>query len=155
MEGVSATPPPNKLRKLWCLCDWGGEWWGWRSSVFLIYVTEDADQRISPLPTKNHFLSTKMNSIIVFSWYKFRKTQQDPQILHESYDIQWRIQDFPEECANSQSVIILQTFCRKLHENMEMKEFGPRGVSPWSPHWICQWIYIVKFWTHAPSSTSV
>ena len=27
------------------------------------------------------------------------------------------MQDFPEGCANSQSGIILQIFCQKLHEN--------------------------------------
>ena len=38
---------------------------------------------------------------------------------------QFLIQDYPEGCANSQSGIILQTFCRKLHK---IKEFGPGGV---------------------------
>ena len=30
---------------------------------------------------------------------------------------QWRSQDFPGGCANSQIGIILQISCRKLHEN--------------------------------------
>ena len=50
---------------------------------------------------------------------------------HLCLSTQWRIQDFPwEEGANSQSAIILQFFCRKLHE---MKEFEPWGRASLTP----------------------
>ena len=44
------------------------------------------------------------------------------------YIIQWRIQDFPEGGANSESPIILQIFCRKLHENERI--WTPTGEAP-------------------------
>ena len=50
-------------------------------------------------------------------------------ICHDGY--QWRIQDFPEGCANSQIEIILQFLCQKLHENERI--WTPRGVRPWRP----------------------
>ena len=48
------------------------------------------------------------------------------------WNFQWRIQDFPggRGCANSQIGIILQIFCRKLHEN---KRILTRGARPWRP----------------------
>ena len=48
--------------------------------------------------------------------------------------LQWRIQVFlvGEGGANSQSGIILQTFCRKLHENERIWTQGRR--IPGAPH---------------------
>ena len=44
---------------------------------------------------------------------------------------QWRIQNFPTRDANLwRQPIIWQDFPRKLHENMKMKEVGPRGGAP-------------------------
>ena len=48
---------------------------------------------------------------------------------------QWRIQDFPEWGANSQSGCANLLFCKFFVENcMRMKEFGPRGgPRTWRP----------------------
>ena len=58
---------------------------------------------------------------------------------HLCLSTQWRIQDFPwKEGANSQSAIILQFFCGKLHE---MIEFEPWGACVPGAPWIRQWVH--------------
>ena len=57
---------------------------------------------------------------------------------------QWRIQDFPEGSANSQSGCANLLFCNYFAENcMKMKEFGPRGITSLAPPWIRQWFLYI------------
>ena len=98
--------------------------------------------------------------------------------IYKSFNQQWRIQDFSEGGAPTLKLGLFCQFCKFAENCMKMKEFRPRGAVPWgspldppilSVHglWnlICifssrgymsnQWrIYIVNFWTRAPSSGS-
>ena len=77
-------------------------------------------------------------------------------LLKDSLQItcfQWRIQDFPEGVANSQSGIILQTFCRKLHENERIWTRGGGHASlapPLDPPMALN-VFIIKARLHVSS----
>ena len=76
---------------------------------------------------QNHHMNTNGQYIPIFTDRILRMGKQ------------WRIQDFPQGCADSQKCYYFSNICWKLHENERI--WTPRGARvPGSPPpWICQW----------------